>query len=146
MNASTVELAAHSSVDREIEDAEKNDADADDIWSAAFEEALSSLGEAIDVAVLKGKSIEQLFEHLEKTDREASQDSYFRRGIKFLHSLQVPLENFKIALDLASPLTSLDPTVRIVFNVITGVTAVSAPGFPLSAPGCMEGSYLLTQK
>lgn len=32
-----------------------------DLWSAAFREAVDSLGKDIDVAILKGKNVEQLF-------------------------------------------------------------------------------------
>lgn len=97
-----------------------------DLWSAAFREAVDSLGKDIDVAILKGKNVEQLFRDLEEIDKEATQESAFLRGVKYLHSIQVPLERFKLALDLASPLTSLEPTVTTVFGVLRSVTAVSS--------------------
>ncbi len=97
-----------------------------DLWSAAFREAVDSLGKDIDVAILKGKNVEQLFRDLEEIDKEATQESAFLRGVKYLHSIQVPLERFKLALDLASPLTSLEPTVTTVFGVVRSVTAVSS--------------------
>jgi hypothetical protein len=98
---------------------------ASDLWSAAFREAVASLGKDIDVAILEGKNVEQLFKGLDEIDKEATQESVFLRGVKHLHSIQVPLERFKLALDLASPLTSLEPTVTIVFGVVRSVTAVS---------------------
>lgn len=97
-----------------------------DLWSAAFREAVDSLGKDIDVAILEGKNVEQLFRDLEEIDKEATQESAFLRGVKYLHSIQVPLERFKLALDLASPLTSLEPTVTTVFGVLRSVTAVSS--------------------
>ena len=97
-----------------------------DLWSAAFREAVDSLGKDIDVAILEGKNVEQLFRDLEEIDKEATQESAFLRGVKYLHSIQVPLERFKLALDLASPLTSIEPTVTTVFGVLRSVTAVSS--------------------
>jgi len=96
-----------------------------DLWSAAFREAVDSLGKDIDVAILEGKNVEQLFRGLDEIDKEATQESAFLRGVKYLHSIQVPLERFKLALDLAGPLTSLEPTVTTVFGVVRSVTAVS---------------------
>jgi hypothetical protein len=96
-----------------------------DLWSAAYREAVNGLGKDINVAILKGDNVAQLFKQLESLDKDASQDSVFLRGVRYLHSLQVPLERFKLALDLASPLTSMEPTVATVFGVVKSVTAVS---------------------
>ncbi|KAF2721180.1 hypothetical protein K431DRAFT_312687 [Polychaeton citri CBS 116435] len=95
------------------------------LWSAAFREAVDSLGSDIDVAILKSKHVEQLFRDLEEMDKEASNESAFLRGVRHLHSIQIPLERFKLALDLASPLTSCEPTVTTVFGVLRGVTAIA---------------------
>jgi hypothetical protein len=81
-----------------------------DLWSAAYREAVESFGKDIDVAILKGSSAAQLLEKLEDIDKEATQES---------------LERFKLALDLASPLGSLDPTASTVLGVVRSVTAVS---------------------
>ena len=59
-------------------------------------------------------------------EKDTTQESAFLRGVKYLQSLQVPLERFKLALDLASPLTSIEPTTATVFGVVKGVTAVSS--------------------
>ncbi len=96
-----------------------------DLWSAAYREAVHNLGKDIDVAILTGKNVAQLFRELEEIDKEATQESAFLRGVRYLHSIQVPLERFKLALDLASPLTSLEPTATTVFGVVRSVTAVS---------------------
>lgn len=96
-----------------------------DLWSAAYLEAVNSLGEDIDVAIFKGRNVAQMFRELEEIDKEAMQESAFLRGVSYLHSIQVPLERFKLALDLASPLTSLEPTATTVFGVVRSVTAVS---------------------
>lgn len=96
-----------------------------DLWSAAYREAIHSLGEDIDVAILKGKNVAQIFKELEEVDKKANQESVFLRGVAYLHSIQVPLKNFKLALDLASPLTNLEPTTTTVFGVVRSVTAVS---------------------
>jgi hypothetical protein len=95
-----------------------------DLWSAAYREAVQSLGKDIDVAILKGSSAAQLLEKLEDVDKEATQESVFLRGVAYLRSIQVPLERFKLALDLASPLGSLDPTASTVLGVVKSVTAV----------------------
>ncbi|MCJ1435357.1 hypothetical protein MMC27_004729 [Xylographa pallens] len=96
-----------------------------DLWSAAYREAVHNLGKDIDVAILKGKNVAQLFTELEEIDKEATQESVFLRGVKYLHSIQVPLERFKLALDLASPLTSIEPTATTVLGVVRCVTAIA---------------------
>ncbi|WPB02450.1 uncharacterized protein RHO25_007085 [Cercospora beticola] len=78
-----------------------------------------------DISQMEGLNVAQLFEQLEITDERAMQDDAFLRGVKFLRSIQVPLENFKLALDLASPLTSLEPTSLTVCGVIRSVTAIA---------------------
>jgi hypothetical protein len=96
-----------------------------DLWSAAYREAINSLGEDLDVAILMGVNAAQLFKELEEIDNDATQDSAFLRGVTYLRSIQVPLERFKLALDLASPLSKLEPTAATVFGVVSSVTAVS---------------------
>lgn len=97
-----------------------------DLWTAAYQEAIESFGEEIDVAILMGRNAAQLFEKLEEIDKDATHESAFLRGVAYLHSIKVPLERFKLALDLATPLASLDPTTTAttVFGVVKGVTAV----------------------
>lgn len=97
---------------------------ATDLWSAAYREAVQSLGEDINFAILKGESIAELFEQLDNIDKEASQESAFLRGVRYLHSLQVPLEKFRLALDLATPLANVEPA-GMVLGIVKGVTAVS---------------------
>ncbi|KAH7175806.1 hypothetical protein EDB81DRAFT_896495 [Dactylonectria macrodidyma] len=96
-----------------------------DLWSAAYREAVASLGEDIDIAILKGNNVAQLFRDLEEIGVGVTQQSAFLRGVKYLQSIQVPLERFKLALDLASPLTSLEPTATTVFGVVKSVTALA---------------------
>lgn len=43
-----------------------------DIWSAAYREAFHNLGKDIDIAILKGKNVAQLFRELEEIDQEAT--------------------------------------------------------------------------
>ncbi|CAI7655744.1 unnamed protein product [Penicillium pancosmium] len=102
-----------------------------DIWSAAFREAVESLGEEIDVIALRGKNITQLFRDLEDIQKGETHDSAFWRGVKYLQSLRVPLETLKLALDLASPLSSLEPTAATVVGVIRSVVAVMSALEPI---------------
>jgi hypothetical protein len=95
-----------------------------DIWSAAYREAVEGLGEEI-ASALSGKSVERLFKELEEIEREATHESAFLRGVQRLRSLKTPLDTFKLALDLASPLANLEPTASTVFGVVRSVTAVS---------------------
>lgn len=95
-----------------------------DIWSAAYREAVEGLGEEIATA-LSEKSAEQLFRELEEFEREAAHKSAFLRGVERLRSLKTPLDTFKLALDLASPLANLEPTASTVLGVVRSVTAVS---------------------
>jgi hypothetical protein len=101
-----------------------DDAVASDLWTDAYREAVESLGQDIDVAILKGKGIEQLFRQLEEIDTEVTQQSAFLAGVEYLHRIKVPLEKFKLALDLATPLTDIQPISAAVFGVVKGVTAV----------------------
>lgn len=79
----------------------------------------------MDVVNLLRYSTTHLFAQIEELDREATQDSAFVRGVACLRSIQVPLERFKLALDVAAPLTNLDPTAATVFGMVRSVTAVS---------------------
>ena len=83
-----------------------------------------ALGSDIDTAILQGKGIEHLFQELEGKEQDAAQESRFMKGVQYLRSIKVPLENFKLALDLATPLTRLEPTVTTVLGVVASVTAV----------------------
>ncbi|CZT20874.1 uncharacterized protein RCC_06734 [Ramularia collo-cygni] len=96
-----------------------------DVWSAAFRDAVRSLSGEINVALLENKTLEQIFTQLDALEKDAKDNSMFLRGVKYLTSIQVPLKNIKMALDLASPLASFDPTANTVFGIITGVTAIA---------------------
>ncbi|KAF2472361.1 uncharacterized protein BDR25DRAFT_341809 [Lindgomyces ingoldianus] len=96
-----------------------------DLWSAAYREAVESLGKDIDVAILVGSNAAQLFKELEELDKEASKDSAFVRGVAYLRSIQIPLERFKLALDLASPLSTMEPVATTVIGVVRSVTAIA---------------------
>lgn len=98
-----------------------------DLWSAAYREAVESLGENIDMAILASSSATQLFAELEGMNKGRTQQSAFLSGVAYLRSIQVPLKRFKLALDLASPLSNLDPTASTVIGVVRSVTAVSIP-------------------
>jgi hypothetical protein len=97
-----------------------------DVWSAAYREAVESLGNDIDLAILAGSNAAQLFQDLEDLDKDASLDSAFVRGVAYLRSIQVPLERFRLALDLAAPLSNMEPVAATVVGVVRGVTAVSS--------------------
>lgn len=97
-----------------------------DLWSAVYREAVNNLGKDIDVAILKGENVADTFWQLEKMDKDTTQESAFLRGVKYLQSPQVPLGRFKLALNLASPLTSIEPATATVFGAVKGVTAVSS--------------------
>lgn len=97
-----------------------------DLWSAAYREAVESLGEEIDIAALEGKKVAQLFKELEELENGATHESAFLRGLKRLRDLEPALQKLKLALDLASPLANLEPTARTVVGVVSSVTAVSS--------------------
>lgn len=78
----------------------------------------------MDIVILQGKSVTQLFTELEQLEREVAHESAFDRGVKWLRSLQVPLERFKLLLDLATPLANIEPTATTVVGLIKSVTAV----------------------
>lgn len=96
-----------------------------DLWSAAYSEAVANLRDEIDIVILEGRSVTQLFTELEQLEREVAHESAFDRGVKWLRSLQVPLERFKLLLDLATPLANIEPTATTVVGLIKSVTAVN---------------------
>ncbi|KAL8892444.1 MAG: hypothetical protein Q9192_005610 [Flavoplaca navasiana] len=93
-----------------------------DLWSAAYREAVSSFGEEVKSVILKGERIEKLFSSLEETNGKVAGDSLFRRGVQ---RLGAPLRNFKLALDMASPFTSIEPTASTAVGVVSSVTAIA---------------------
>ncbi len=93
-----------------------------DMWSAAYHEAVLDLGEEVEGVILKGENIETLLRNLERASDEAVGDSIFWRGVR---RLQTPLKNFKLALDLASPLASIQPAASTAVGIVSCVTAVS---------------------
>jgi hypothetical protein len=95
-----------------------------DLWSTAYREAVLSFGEEVNTVLLTGERIENLLISLEETNEALAGDSLFRRGVQ---RLQGPLRNFKLALDIASPFTSIQPTVSTAVGVVSSVTAVSLP-------------------
>ncbi len=56
-----------------------------DLWSEAYREAVDNIGKDIDVAILTGKNVAQLFRELEEIDKEATQEFAFLRGVRYLH-------------------------------------------------------------
>lgn len=113
-----------------------------DLWSAAYREAVDSLGQDIDAAILQGENVAELLKQLEEIDKEMTQESAFVRGVRYLHSLQVPLETFKLALDIATPLTSMQPVASMALGVVRGVTAVSSLAETLC---CLDFAEVTTQ-
>jgi hypothetical protein len=93
-----------------------------DVWSAAYQEAVESLGK--ELTALNGKNAEQLFKELEVAGQETAHKSSFMRGVERLRSLKPSLDSFKLALDLASPLADLEPTASTVVGVLRSVTTV----------------------
>lgn len=95
-----------------------------DLWSTAYREAVFSFGDEVKSVILKGEKIETLLANLQGTNEELAGDSLFRRGVQ---RLQTPLKNFKLALDMARPLASIEPTASTAVGVVSCVTAVSSP-------------------
>ncbi|KAK8931672.1 Vegetative incompatibility protein HET-E-1 [Metarhizium anisopliae] len=124
VDSRSISTSHHTTID-EPSQAVVDDAPASDLWSAAYREAVESLGEDIDVAILKGKGIEQLFHQLEELNTELTEQSAFLAGVEYLQRIKVPLEKFKLALDLATPLTDMQPVSAAVFGVVKGVTAIA---------------------
>lgn len=96
----------------------------EDLWSAAFREAMDTLEPKIDVAQITGTAIEYLFDDIESIEKSINNNSIFRRGLEHLRRVKGPLENFKLALDLANPLISFEPMAATVVGIVRGVTTV----------------------
>lgn len=95
-----------------------------DLWSTAFLEAFDTFEPKMDIARSTDKTIEQLFDDLGNINRLHSEESSFRRGLAHLRSVKAPLDNLKLALDLANPLVSFEPTAAIIVGIVRGVTTV----------------------
>ncbi|KAF0640834.1 hypothetical protein FPSE5266_20188 [Fusarium pseudograminearum] len=74
---------------------------------------------------------------LEGVDKNATEESAFRKGTRYLTPIKVPLEHFKLALDLTAPLTAFEPDTSTVFGVMKGVTAVSVAPKPTAGSFCI---------
>ncbi|KAL4881143.1 hypothetical protein BJY04DRAFT_218660 [Aspergillus karnatakaensis] len=94
------------------------------LWSEAYLQALGQFEEEIGL-VIESKSLKQLLEDLERTAEEVTKGSTFLRGVAYLRAMKIPLERFKVALDLASPLANLEPASSAVFDVVRNVTAIA---------------------
>ncbi|KAH6646799.1 hypothetical protein BKA67DRAFT_525676 [Truncatella angustata] len=95
------------------------------IWSRAYTEAVQSLTGDINSAILEGQNIEWLFKQLQEAGKEANEESLLRKGIKYLRKLKVPLEKFKLALDLTAPLASMEPIAGTVLGMVKSATAIA---------------------
>jgi hypothetical protein len=95
-----------------------------DLWSAAFREAISTLEPTMDIAQITGKTVEQLFDNLGTTNKSIDENSAFRRGLAHLRSVKGPLQNLKLALDIADPLVSFEPAAATVVGVVKGAITV----------------------
>ncbi|KAI1846709.1 hypothetical protein JX266_007282 [Neoarthrinium moseri] len=117
-----------------------------DIWSAAYREAVeNSPDERIQKLILKGENAGQLLRQLEHDEDGLVENSLFRRGIHCLKTVQGPLENLKLVLDVASPLTSIEPAVGTAFGVLKSVTAVAISVSSLDRPFAEQIANMLRQ-
>ncbi|ERS96506.1 hypothetical protein HMPREF1624_07422 [Sporothrix schenckii ATCC 58251] len=107
-------------------DTDVSGGDGADLWSAAYREAVNSLGEDVNVAILKGDNVSQLFRQLEEMDKESSKDSAFVR-------------------DLAAPLASIEPTAGTVVGVVRSVTAIAISMSTADAQFAMQIGDMLEQ-
>lgn len=55
-----------------------------DLWSSAYREAVGKLGKDVDVSILNGESVAELFMQLEELDKDNVQESAFLRGGEIL--------------------------------------------------------------
>ncbi|KAK8014833.1 hypothetical protein PG990_008129 [Apiospora arundinis] len=94
------------------------------LWSAAYREAVESQ-KTVDQAILKVGKIHELFVKLEATESGTPDDSLFRKGLKQLEKIKGPLKQFKLVLDVTSPLASAEPAAATVIGVVQGVTALA---------------------
>ena len=114
----------------------------DDLWSIAFREARYTLDPQIVIAHIAGKTVVQILRDLDTTDKATNDESMFRRGLAHLRSAKGPLTNSKLALDLANPLVSFEPTAATVFGILRGFTTVRKPPRPLCFFVSVSGALL----
>ncbi|BCS29175.1 uncharacterized protein APUU_70745A [Aspergillus puulaauensis] len=96
-----------------------------DIWSGPCREAVENLRAELDITLLEGKHVKQKLENIDNIEKEQTQQSAFLRGVKCLRTAKVPLERFKLALDLASPVVSLEPIATAVLGVVRVVAVIA---------------------
>ncbi len=96
-----------------------------DLWSKAYQEALNNMAGDLDTAILAGKNAEHMFKELERLDKKTSEQSAVMRGLRYLHSLQVPLQHLKFVLDIANPISAINPAASTAIGVVKSVTTAS---------------------
>ena len=94
-----------------------------DLWSAAYREAVENSSDKVKSVIMNGERIENLLTRLKETNENIADNSLFWRGIK---RLQEPLRFFKLAVDMASPFASIEPTASTAVGAVSCVTAVSS--------------------
>ena len=94
-----------------------------DVWSAAYTEAVRSMGEKIDNAIVQGDKLETALRKLSEENEKSVDNSFFRRGLR---KLEVPLRTIRLALDITKPLLSIEPTAASAVGIVSCVTAVSS--------------------
>ena len=95
-----------------------------DIWSTAFQRAVHNLEGSIELTILEGSNIRHLFEELENLSNDAVKQSAFLRGLAHLRSAKMPLERLKRLLDIANPVTNIEPRVATAFGVVKSIITV----------------------
>ncbi|TPX15039.1 uncharacterized protein E0L32_004869 [Thyridium curvatum] len=94
----------------------------DDIWSAAYREAILTFDSSQRSLLLAG-SRETFFQLMENLQGDVGGGSTLSRGL--LH-MKGPLERLNMALDVAKPLTSLEPTQALSTAVGIVQTVIKA--------------------
>lgn len=96
----------------------------EDLWTTTFREAIGTFKPKLDVTQLADANVERILHNLELINRLNNDNLIFQRGLEHLRRVKGPLENLKLALNLAEPLLSFEPAAATVIGVVRSVTTV----------------------
>lgn len=112
--------------------------DSENIGSLAYCDAIRKLDDESKEMVLRGRNLDQLLKNLGERDAESAKNSLSRKGLK---KVQKPLENVKLAVDLAQPLLDLAPVVATAADAVKSLTIVGVQAVCVRLIGPVSRKY-----
>jgi hypothetical protein len=100
-----------------------------DMWNNAFRRACECRSAEEREKLAQTTDIRDLFESLQKEDKEHEEASLFQRGVNMVGPV---LNRLNFLLNLADPVSSIEPSASSALAIVKMVTAVSVPSTTLA--------------